>query len=149
MDGFVEVLVAATGETQLVPVHWVDDPVLGRGIEKTTRQRVLDGEIEAADVDEVPTERSTHAVIDAYAETAGISLGDAKTKAEKVAVIGAALAAAPLPPESAADVPTGDVATVPDQPEPLDPEAVQVEGTPTITDGTESSDETPPAGDKE
>lgn len=151
MDGFVEVLVEATGRTELVPADWVGDPILGRGIEKTTRQRVLDGELEVADVDDVPTEKATVKQIEAYAELAGISLGGANTKAEMVAVITAALAAAPLPPEAAVGVPNDDVQTVPDVPVPLDPDAVQVEGSPTTqsTDGTESSDETPAAGDKE
>lgn len=144
MVEFVEVLVEATGRHEQVPADWIGHPVLGKGIKKveptstpvveappTGEQEVqLTGPVDdlpiipaareavlaarAAEAQgEVPTEDNTHDEIDAFASRAGIELGSAKTKAEKVAVINAHLA------------------------------------TTTDTDGTESSDETPGAGEEE
>jgi hypothetical protein len=140
---FVEVLVTATGETTSVPRDWLDSP-LGAPFEKTVAQKVADGEVEAAQVAEPPTERDKVEVIDDFAANAGIDLGEAKTKAEKVAAIEAALAASS--PVSAA-VPTA----------PSNPDVQLVFGEASdaplrmTTDqaGTEPSTETPATGDEE
>ena len=59
-------------------------------ISPTAREAVLAArEAEASGA--VPTEDDTHKVIDAFADRAGIELGEARTKAEKVAVISAHL----------------------------------------------------------
>lgn len=91
---FVEVVNTATGIVQQVPEDYLDNPVLGVGLEKTVAQQVADGDVEAEVVAQPPTEKDTVAVIDEFADKAGIDLGDAKTKADKVEVITAALAAA-------------------------------------------------------
>jgi hypothetical protein len=120
MADFVEVYVEATGRTETVPSHWLDDEVLGKGIRairtgpapdpvpptapessdvQTTGPvddlpiipAVRDAVVatrEAAQADELPTETDTHAVIDAFAEKAGITFtDDVKTRADKIAVI--------------------------------------------------------------
>lgn len=94
MTRFVEVVNTATGIEQPVPEDWLDDPILGIGLEKTVTQKVYDGEVDAEVVEQPPTEKDTVAVIDDFAEKAGIDLGEARTKAEKVDVINDALAAA-------------------------------------------------------
>jgi hypothetical protein len=141
MDGFVEVLVTATGQTQMVPADWVDHPVLGNGIEKLPDPFVVE-QLEA------PTENDTHAVIDAFAQKAGIDLGEAKTRAEKVAVIDEVLAAAPSVHPEQEPVPAGnpDVQLVAGDED--DRSLIPALLNPTTAD-TESSDETPATGDEE
>lgn len=112
MTRFVEVVDEATGIVQQVPEDYLDNPVLGKGLEKTVAQKVFDGDVEFEVVAQPPIESDTHAVIDDFADKAEIDLGDAKTKAEKVEVITAALAAAgPV-------VDTGFVAPAPEFPNP-------------------------------
>lgn len=150
MTRFIEVVNTATGIEQQVPEDYLDNPVLGKGLEKTVAQKVADGEVEPAAVAEPPTERDTHEVIDDFAKTAGIDLGDAKTKAEKLEVINAALAsAAPAPTDAgpAPEFPNPDVqlvhGDVDDQP--IIP-ALRSDFTP---DDATPSTETPVAGDEE
>lgn len=106
MTRFVEAVNTATGIEQPVPEDWLDDPILGIGLEKTVAQKVYDGEVDAEVVEQPPTEKDTVAEIDDFAKRAQIDLGDAKTKADKVAVILDALdAAAPVDPGFAAPPP--------------------------------------------
>jgi len=123
MPDFVEVKVTATGKTQLVPADWLDSPVLGVGLEKVDSEpapppppepgpstSVVQTVIGEADdqpiipmyrsdfVDpsaplDTPTEKNSHAEIDAFVVANHLDLGDAAdgTKADKVAAINEAL----------------------------------------------------------
>ena len=106
-DGKVLAVSRATGRQLRVPAHWVTDPYMGLRYEEV---------VPAA---EAPTAASTHKEIDAFAVEHGIDLGEARTKAEKLDVIAAAVV-----------------------------EDDQVEPT-TDPDDTGSSDETPDAGEQE
>jgi hypothetical protein len=144
-EGFVDVVVEATGRVETVPADWVGHPVLGVGITPVPVAA------EPVDPAEAPTERNTVAEIDDFAAGYGIDLGEASTKAEKVAVIDEALAAvAPPEPEP---VPAGnpDVQTVFGQAsdESPYPAVAAAQDHPTSPDGIEPSDETPAAGDEE
>lgn len=158
LSEFVEVVVEATGQTTHVPRDWIDNPVLGKGIERTVPQKIADGDVTPADVADPPTARDSHEVIDAFAHDAEIDLGDARTKKQKVAVIEAALASQATPAGSApAPAPAGDPdvqLTGPVDDLPIIPAAREAElarraATTTNPDGTESSDETPAAGEEE
>jgi hypothetical protein len=107
MEGFVAVLVTATGRTEMVPIDWMDSPVLSVGLELLPEP----GTVEKLDP---PSESDTHDVINAFAEKADIDLGDAKTKAEKMAVINEVLAAMPStePPANEPDPGNPDVQLV-------------------------------------
>jgi hypothetical protein len=146
---FVEVVVDATGVNAVVPAEWVGHPVLGAGITPVEPDPVVDVE----EVGTPPTSRSTTAELEAYAEKAGIDLGEASTNAERLEVIEAAIAEA-----QAAEVAVGDGSVV-------DPDVQLVAGDEhtasfypaqnaeptadtTDPDGTESSDENPPSGEE-
>lgn len=116
---FVEVTNTLSGAVERVPEDYLDNPVLGQNLEKTVAQRVADGEVEAEVVEQPPTEKDTAADIEAFADKARIDLGDAKTKADKVEVITAALAAA---------APTVDAGFVAPPPEFPNPEVQLVHG---------------------
>lgn len=134
-DGFVDVYDVNTGIKQRVPAHFLDDPVLGRNIKKTPSQRALDGELGQA-----PTADSTVAEIRAFAEDAEIDVTGLRKHDELLAAVQAVVGTDPLPEP----VPAGDVAVM------LEGDIDAPAGTPpTSTDGTESSDETPAAGDEE
>lgn len=123
-DRFVEVLVEATGEVTQVPREWIGNPVLGQGIEVTAAQRIYDegGPVQL----EAPTEKSTVPEIEEFAEKAGIDLGDATKKAQKLAAIEAALAQMPADPVTPAQPPSdvqlvaGDEQEAPKKAPPVD-----------------------------
>jgi hypothetical protein len=139
---FVDVIVEATGRTESVPADWVGHPVLGVGI------TLVPVAADPVDPSEAPTERNTVEEIDTFADKHGIDLGDAGTKAEKVAVINDALAAAlpPAPPEVPAGNP--DVQTAAGQASTESPYPAVAQQH-LSTAGTEPSDETPATGDEE
>jgi hypothetical protein len=143
MPDFVDVIVTATGREERVPADWVGHPVLGVGI------TLVPVAADPVDPAEAPTERNTVEEIDTFATDHGIDLGDASTKADKVAVIVQALEAAlpPTPPE----VPTGnpDVQTVAGQASTESPYPAVAAQQHLSTVGTEPSDETPATGDEE
>lgn len=142
---FVDVVVEATGRTEMVPAEWVDDPVLGVGISPVPVAS------EPVDPAEAPTERNTVEEIDTFAADHGIDLGDAGTKAEKVAVINDAVAAV-QPPEPPATVGNPDVQTVAGQASTESPypavAAAQDVSTDETTGGTEPPVENPPSGEE-
>lgn len=80
-DGFVEAYAKSTGVKQVIPEHWLDHPVLGKDFSLTPSAKARQI---AADQ---PSESWTHEQLDAYVTDHGLDLGDAKTKAEKVAAI--------------------------------------------------------------
>jgi hypothetical protein len=149
---FVEVVNEATGIVQQVPEDYLDNPVLGVGLSKTVAQQVYDGDLEAEVVEQPPTTSNSVKEIEAFARRVEIDLGDAKTKAEKVDVITAALAAAGPAPDA------GFTAPPPEFPNP-DVQLVHgdVDDQPiipalrgdTIPDDATSPTDTPPAGDEE
>lgn len=149
--GFVDVIVEATGREERVPADWIGHPVLGEGIRLVEPEPV----VEAIDPDDAPSGRDTHEVIDAYAGEHGIDLTGASTKAEKVAVIDAAIAAAaagavqPAEPEGNPDVQlvAGDEDDQPLVPAARDAARVSADGT-QDPDGTEPPDENPPSGEE-
>lgn len=150
---FVEVVVKATGKTSTVPAEWVGHPVLGAGITPVEPEPVVDVE----EVGKPPTSKSTTAELEAYAEKAGIDLGEASTNPKRLQVIEDAIAASQAAEaEAAGDVDpvvdpdvqlvAGDEHTAPLYGQVPDP-AVDSTDT-TSPDGTESSDENPPSGEE-
>lgn len=101
-ERFVEVH-SANGGTEMVPREWLGNPVLDKGLELTPAQRLHDEGGPAQLV--APTEKSTVAEIEEFAEAAGIDLGDASKKPEKLAAVEAALAAMPADPVPPAQPP--------------------------------------------
>jgi hypothetical protein len=141
MTDFVDVIVTATGQETRVPADWVGDPVLGVGIE------LVPVAARPVDPSEAPTERDTVEVIDKFAADHGIELGDAGTKAEKVAVINQALVAA-MPPTVELPPSNPDVQTVAGQASTESPYPY-VAAQQNQTGGTGSPVETPAAGEEE
>lgn len=140
MTAFVDVIVEATGRVESVPADWVGDPVLGRGISLVPVP---------ADPATAPTESDTVATIDAFARDHRIELGDAGTKAEKVAVINEALAVAQPPPPPEVPVGNPDVQTVAGQASTESPFPAVAAQQNLNTAGTEPPDDTPATGDEE
>lgn len=140
--GFVDVIVTATGREERVPADWIGHPVLGVGIELAPPPAEPADPVDPA---EAPTERDTVETIDTFASVHGIDLGEAGTKAEKVAVIDAALVAA-MPAEQPVVSGNPDVQTVAGEASTESPyPAVAAAQDP---DGTEPSDENPPSGEE-
>lgn len=135
MSRFIDVYNPETGIKQSVPEHFLDDPILGRSLRKTPQQRALDGELGQA-----PTADSTIAEIREFADEAEIDVNGLRKHDELLGAVQAVVGTDPLPEP----VPAGEVAVVTD----TDPELAAGE-IPTSTDVTESSDETPAAGDEE
>jgi hypothetical protein len=144
-EAFVDVVVEATGRVETVPADWVGHPVLGVGITPVPVAA------EPVDPAEAPTERNTVTEIDDFAAEHGIDLGEANTKAEKVAVIDQALAAATPPEAEPAVTGNPDVQTAFGQASDESPYPVvaAAQNHHTSPDGIEPSDETPAAGDEE
>jgi hypothetical protein len=143
-SAFVEVVNTATGQTAEVPRDWVGNPVLlSDEWEKSLAQKIADGEVEQEKLADPPTESDTKQVIADYAKTARIDLGDAKTKAEMVAVIQAALATAPDAAEPAVSTVSPDPGVQlagPVETEPL---------IPSLRSDFQPPNEPPATGDKE
>lgn len=140
MSRFVDVYNPETGIKQSVPEHFLDDPILGRNLRKTPAQRALDGELGQA-----PTADSTVADIRAFADEAEIDITGLTRKDDLLGAVRAVVGTDPLPepvPAGDVDVETG---TSPELPVGEQP----VGETPTSTDGTPLSDETPATGDEE
>lgn len=104
MGDFVEVVNTITGAEERVPADWLGDELLGKGLEKSITQKIFDGEL--------PTARDAHEAIDGFANAAGINLGDAKTKGDKIAAISAALSVAAVDAGPASDFPNPEVQLV-------------------------------------
>lgn len=140
MDDFVDVYAVATGRKQRVPRHFVDDPVLGRGIRLTPSQRELDG-----DLGPRPTQESTVPEIEKYAKKAGIDLSGASDKTAKLTAIEAVFAHADDQPGMV------EVEVAPPVADPLAPSLV-AQGDPSDLPGVnvgDPVDSTDPAGDTE
>jgi hypothetical protein len=152
VNDFVDVYVVATRRKQRVPRHFLDDPVLGRGIRLTPSQRELDG-----DLGPRPTQDSTVPEIEKYARKAGIDLTGATDKTAKLTAIEAVYAHA--------DEQTGllEVEVAPPVADPLSP-ALVAQGDPSDlpgvnvdtpvdstdpADDTESPDKSPATGNEE
>lgn len=153
---FVDAYSLTTRAKQRIPRHWLEDPVLGRDFAKTPSQRELDGELPPR-----PPGDAKAKEIEAFAEAAAIDLTGAKSNADKLVVIEDALGSMGSGPVQVGVVETEPPAVVDD---PLAPDKVALVDTPipsddsasssadstTNTEGdTESSDETPAAGDEE
>lgn len=152
MDDFVDVYAVATGRKQRVPRHFVDDPVLGRGIRLTPSQRELDG-----DLGPRPTQDSTVPEIEKYAKKAGIDLSGASDKTGKLTAIEAVFAhsgeqAGLVEVEVAPPVPDPLAPSLVAQGDPADMPGVNVDTPVDSTDpadGTESSEQSPATGNEE
>jgi hypothetical protein len=83
-EGFVEAYAKSTGTKQVIPQHWLDDPVLGKNFSLTPSAKAREV------VADQPSESWTHKQLDKYAADNDLALGDARTVAEKVAAIAAA-----------------------------------------------------------
>jgi hypothetical protein len=144
---FVDAYSLTTRQKQRIPRAWLDDPILGRDFAKTPAQRELDGELPPR-----PPGDAKAKEIDAFADAAGVDLTGIKANADKLVAIEQALG-------TGGDVQDGVVAAEPEPlaADPLAPElvanvelgAVKTSSDTTSPDDTESSDETPAAGDKE
>lgn len=80
-DNFVTVVVTATGRKQRVPRHYLNHPILGRGI------RVAPSQAEQDRLAAGPSEEWTVSQLVDYANTHGVDLGDASKKADVLAAI--------------------------------------------------------------
>lgn len=112
-DEFVDAYSVVNGIKQRVPRHFNDDPVLGRDLRLTPSQRERDG-----DLGDRPNADSTVKEIDAWAESAEVDLGGAKSKDDKLVAIEGVFGPAPLQ--------VGVLEVEPDPPaaDPLDPDLV-------------------------
>lgn len=81
MPEFVEVYAKATGRKQLVPAHFLDHPVLGKGIALTPSAR------DAAKNSGDPDQSWTRAQLDEHAAELGIDSTDLATKADVLDLI--------------------------------------------------------------
>jgi hypothetical protein len=109
-EGFVEAYAKSTGEKQVIPEHWLGDPVLGKNFELTpsakARAAAEAGTLTRVEVPEGdPTDSWTHAQLDQYALDRSIDLLGTKTVKDKVAAI--ALAAEAQGAGGPGDDPTG------------------------------------------
>lgn len=80
-DLFVEAVDTRTGRTQRVPAEWIDDPKLGRFLEKSLPQLALDGELPPLPAD------AKLADLRDYATAAGLDVEGATTKADFQALL--------------------------------------------------------------
>lgn len=135
-DGFVEVIDTRTDKVQMVPRDWLDNPVLGRFIERTLGQRAIDGELGAA-----PSDESSMADIRQFASDAGIDVSGLRSKEDLLGAIRAVVGTDPLP----VDVTPGDV----DVQNPGAASEPLTGGSLTSPGGTEPSTNPPATGDKE
>lgn len=83
MDGFVSVYSKTTGQKHRVPEHWVDHPVLGRGISRTPTQKARDN---AADT---PSKSWNRAQLVEHATGLGLTPAADATKDDLLAAIAA------------------------------------------------------------
>lgn len=118
IDGLVEAYDTRTGVVQRVPPHFLGDPILGRFLEKTPAQRLLDG-----DLGDQPTSDSTVTEIRDFATTAGIDVTGLKSKDDLLDAVTTALGGEALP-------------TAPDPNAPTDPDATPADAdTPAAGEG--------------
>lgn len=90
MGGFVEVYSKATGKKQVVPEHWLNHPVHGKGFAKTPSAKANepgDGE---------PSDAWTRKQLDQHAAGIGIDTSALPNKGEVLAAIQAGPVADPL-----------------------------------------------------
>jgi hypothetical protein len=138
---FADVYSLTTGRKQRVPRAWLDDPVLGRDFRKTPSQREFDGELPPR-----PAADATAKEIDAFAAAAEIDLSGIRKNDDKLVVIEEVFGPAPVQSGLVEIEPAPPIA------DPLAPERVAQVDPPATTQtsgDTESSDETPAAGDEE
>lgn len=127
-DGFVEAYAKSTGLKQLIPQHWLKDPVLGRNFEITPSAKARAGEDGPADEQPLgePAETWTRKQLDEHAAALGVDSAAMANKAEVLAAI-----------NSVGVTTAGDV-----------PDPVQ-DGDNPYPDGTPPSDESPAAGENQ
>jgi hypothetical protein len=80
-DGFVEVVNDNTGNVERVPREWLDDPRLGRFIQRTNAQLALDHALPPLPAD------AKLAELRDYATSAGLDVEGASTKADFQALL--------------------------------------------------------------
>lgn len=99
MTNFVEVFNKATGRNEIIPEDWLDSPVLNHDVNGDPLERVVPTPLE--EIDERPTEKSTHDEIDAFAKRRSVTFPEgAKTKKQKMEVLDELAPAAPTPEEA-------------------------------------------------
>lgn len=113
-DDFIEVYAKATGLKQLVPAHFLDNPVLSKGLELTPSGREQQRLNAGPSMDWTLEQLQTHAGPDA----AGL-----RTKAEVLAVIEAAAEAPTSSPETGSTGPGSAATGAEDTPNHENPDA--------------------------
>lgn len=129
-EGFVEAYAKSTGVKQLVPEHWLDHPVLGADFALTPSAQARADEQPEGN----PSTAWTRKQLDAHAATLGIDTTGLPSKAAAFDAITDAPAVA--------DPDTSPVGTGTSEDDASNSDAP-------IPDGTESSDESPAAGENQ
>lgn len=84
-EGFAEAYDVRTGVKTRVPRHFIDDPVIGRFLEKTPAQMVHDGDIDEAPA--TPTAAADPDDLRRFARREGVDVGEASTRDELLEAI--------------------------------------------------------------